>query len=164
MDIGTQVEDVRDLFDFDAEVTPIVEVIVQKTLDQALFELSSEEELKNLENAARDFRAEKFRGDDWMRTREDRAIRENKQRRERIQTLQTARENEKHTKTIIAGVQMMRQTFPSALENAFARLFHDGTWKETDTAIVEKEFIPLVLEKTNEMIAAHSTAQEILDG
>lgn len=164
VDIGTQVEDVRDLFDFDTEVFPIVEVIVQKTLDQALFELSSEEELRNLEHAARDFRAEKFRGDDWMRTRENQAIRENKQRRERIQALQTARENEKRTKAIIAGVQMMRQTFPSALENAFAQLFKNGTWKETDNAIAEKEFIPAVLEKSTEMISAHSSALEVLDG
>lgn len=164
VDIGTQVEDVRDLFDFDKEVTPIVEVIVQKTLDQALFELSSEDELKNLEHAARDFRAEKFRGDDWMRTRENQAIRENKQRRERIQALQTARENEKRTKTIIAGVQMMRQTLPHAIEHVYEELFRNGTWQETDNAIAEKEFIPEVLQRANEMIAAHETAQEVLDG
>jgi len=42
VDISTQVDDTRDLFKFDKEVAPIVDVIVQKTLEQALFEVQSE--------------------------------------------------------------------------------------------------------------------------
>lgn len=36
------------IFDFDREVEPIVEVIVGKTLEQAMMEVLEEEELKNL--------------------------------------------------------------------------------------------------------------------
>jgi len=164
VDTGTQVEDVRDLFNFDTEVTPIVEVIAQKTIDQALFELSSEEELKNLETAARDFRTEKFRNEEWMRNRENQAIKENKQRRERIIQLQTARENEKRTKTIVAGVQMMRQTFPHAFESVCDGLVSSGVWQETDNAIAEKDFIPVVMEQASRNVDAHIIASEALDG
>jgi radial spoke head protein 3 len=164
VDIGTQVEDVRELFDFNAEVVPLVEVIVQKTIDQALFELGSEEELSNLEQAARDFRAEKFDGDEWMRIREDQAILENRQRRERIQALQTARENEKKTKTIIAGIQMMRQTFPHALDSIFSELFQSGHWTETDDAVVQREVVPVIVQGAQNFVLAHAVAAQELDG
>ena len=164
IDTGTQVENDNDLFDFDVEVAPIVEVITQKTIDQALLELSSEEELTNLENTARNFRTEKFRSEEWMRNRENQAIGENKQRRERIQTLQTARENEKHTKTAIAGIQMMRQTFQHAFHSACNDLIKRGVWQEIDAAIAEKEFIPLTFERSREVMAAYTVANEVLDG
>lgn len=163
-DVGTQVEDVRELFNFDEEVIPIIEVVVQKTIDQALFELSSEEELKNLESAAKEFRAEKFRSEEWMRNRENQAIGENKQRRERIEALQIARENEKRTKTIIAGVAMMRQTFDHSLQGICDGLVRRGVWKELDNAIAEKEFVPEIVERTHELVNAHAAAEEVLEG
>ena len=52
----------RELFDFDAESDPIVNVIVAKTLEQALFEVRHEEELKALEQVADDFQAQKEKG------------------------------------------------------------------------------------------------------
>lgn len=163
-DVGTQVEDVRELFNFDEEVIPIIEVVVQKTIDPALFELSSEEELKNLESAAKEFRAEKFRSEEWMRNRENQAIGENKQRRERIEALQVARENEKRTKTIIAGVAMMRQTFDHSLQGICDGLVKRGIWKELDNAIAEKEFVPEMVERTHELVNAHAIAEEVLEG
>ena len=47
VDVETQIEE-GDLFDFDLEVSPILEVITGKTLEQALMEVLEEEELANL--------------------------------------------------------------------------------------------------------------------
>jgi hypothetical protein len=44
MDVATQIME-GDLFDFDFEVQPILEVLVGKTLEQALMEVNEEEEL-----------------------------------------------------------------------------------------------------------------------
>lgn len=162
-DVGTQVEDVSELFNFDQEVIPIVEVVVQKTIEQALFELSSEEELKNLETAAKEFRAEKFQSEEWMRNRENQAIKENKQRRDRIEALKVARENEVRTKTIIAGVAMMRQTFDHSFQSICDSLVKTGVWKEIDNAVAEKDFVPEALDETNKLVQAHAAAQELLD-
>lgn len=162
-DVGTQVEDVSELFNFDQEVIPIVEVVVQKTIEQALFELSSEEELKNLETAAKEFRAEKFQSEEWMRNRENQAIKENKQRRDRIEALKVARENEVRTKTIIAGVAMMRQTFDHSFQSICDSLVKKGVWKEIDNAVAEKEFVPEALDETHKLVQAHAAAQELLD-
>jgi hypothetical protein len=43
-DVATQIEQ-GDLFDFDIEVQPLLDVIVGKTLEQAIFEVLEEREL-----------------------------------------------------------------------------------------------------------------------
>lgn len=43
------------LFDFDIEVKPILEVLVGKTVEQALLEVMEEEELSNLRSQQRAF-------------------------------------------------------------------------------------------------------------
>jgi len=163
VDIGTQVEDVLELFDFDKEVIPILEVIVQKTMEQALWELSSEEELASLEVAAKGFRLEKFQDDEWMRKREAQAITENAERMARIQALQVARENDIRTKTVIAGLQMVRQITPHSMELIFEQLYKDGSWRRTDEAVAEKDVVPQLLQKSKNLIDAHRTAEETLD-
>merc|ERR1719337_464321 len=47
VDIDTQIED-GDLFDFDMEVEPVLEVLVGKTLEQSMMEVLEEEELESL--------------------------------------------------------------------------------------------------------------------
>ena len=47
VDVETQIYD-GDLFDFDAEVEPILEVLVGKTLEQSMMEVMEEEELANM--------------------------------------------------------------------------------------------------------------------
>merc|ERR1719231_1036301 len=47
VDVETQIYD-GDLFDFDAEVDPILEVLVGKTLEQSMMEVMEEEELANM--------------------------------------------------------------------------------------------------------------------
>jgi len=43
------------LFDFDVEVKPVLEVVVGKTMEQALIEVMEEEELSNLREQQRQF-------------------------------------------------------------------------------------------------------------
>ena len=47
VDVETQIYE-GDLFDFDAEVEPILEVLVGKTLEQSMMEVMEEEELANM--------------------------------------------------------------------------------------------------------------------
>lgn len=47
IDAETQIFD-YDLFDFDREVRPILNVVTTKTLEQALLECEEEEEVKNI--------------------------------------------------------------------------------------------------------------------
>ena len=75
------------LFDFDIEVKPILEVLVGKTIEQALLEVMEEEELANLRAQQRRF--EELRNAELVETQrleeQERRHREEKQRRMRQQ-------------------------------------------------------------------------------
>ena len=60
VDVETQIES-GDLFDFDFEVEPILEVLVGKTLEQGLMEVMEEEELANYARAPGALRADSQR-------------------------------------------------------------------------------------------------------
>lgn len=54
VDATTQIED-GELFDFDQEVKPILEVLIGKTMEQSLMEVMEEEELDRLRDHQREF-------------------------------------------------------------------------------------------------------------
>merc|ERR1719440_863257 len=54
VDIETQIL-AGDLFDFDKEVEPVLEVVVGKTLEQSMMEVLEEEELESLRRHQEDF-------------------------------------------------------------------------------------------------------------
>merc|ERR1719359_2538705 len=54
VDIETQIED-GELFDFDVECEPVLEVLVGKTLEQSMMEVLEEEELESLKRHQEDF-------------------------------------------------------------------------------------------------------------
>ena len=70
VDRSTQVEDVRELFSFDKEVKSMLEVLVTKTLQSALFEVQCESELLSLQTAAEEFQKTIAVEDDWMREKQ----------------------------------------------------------------------------------------------
>merc|ERR550532_178151 len=53
-DVETQIEE-GDLFDFDVECEPVLEVLVGKTLEQSMMEVLEEEELESLRRHQEDF-------------------------------------------------------------------------------------------------------------
>ena len=52
--MSTQVED-NELFNFDREVTPIVNVIVTKTIEQSIIEIEEEEEIQKIHTFKQEF-------------------------------------------------------------------------------------------------------------
>jgi len=60
-DVATQIED-NELFNFDREVTPIIDVMVTKTIEQSLIEIEEEEEISRIKD---------FKEQYWKRRQED---------------------------------------------------------------------------------------------
>ena len=84
------------LFDFDIEVKPILEVLVGKTVEQALLEVMEEEELANLRAQQRQFK--ELRNAELVETQrleeQERRHREEKERRMRQQAEVLRKEKE----------------------------------------------------------------------
>lgn len=66
VDVYCQVEN-DELFDFDREVQPILDILVTKTLEQSVLELEEEHEIKNMEEFKKQYvdRKCKKNDDDW---------------------------------------------------------------------------------------------------
>lgn len=163
VDVGTQVDDVCELFDFEKEVAPMLDVIVMKTIEQSLFEVESEAELDSLEAAAMQFRAEKFKEEEWVKQREEQAVKDHANTRNHILALQQAREAEVRTKTAVAGVQMMKQILPHAFDTIAASNLANGLWQTPEAAAAEGVVLPSLLAATSERAAAHLSAQDVVD-
>ena len=141
IDCDTQVEDVRELFDFDAESDPIVNVIVAKTLEQALFEVRHEEEVLALEQVATDFQEQKRLELEWQKMKEQQTLDEYNDHNKLVQAREEEKRYEYKVKSVVGGVAMMRQLMPGLIDGAAEELYVDGTWRRPERAEVEDLFM-----------------------
>ena len=138
VDGTTQVEDVRELFDFDAESDPIVSVIVGKTLEQAIFEVQHEEEMNALEVQATEFHAVIETEKKWQQSRETDTIAEMREHRDELNAAQVNRNEELRVSTTVAGSQMLQQLLPGIFNTVVEGLYDDGSWRRPERAEVEE--------------------------
>uniref|UniRef100_A0A8C5JP38 RSPH3 protein n=1 Tax=Junco hyemalis TaxID=40217 RepID=A0A8C5JP38_JUNHY len=114
------------LFDFDIEVKPILEVLVGKTVEQALLEVMEEEELSQLwshQRAFAELRSAEFA--ELQRLEEqDRRIREEKERR-RLEHLEKLRK-QKETAEKIAARAFAQRYLADLIPSVFNNLHDSG--------------------------------------
>merc|ERR1719502_342197 len=98
VDVETQIYE-GDLFDFDMEVEPILEVLVGKTLEQSMMEVMEEEELANMRQHQEHFEqirnaelAETQRLEEGEKRRSEEKARRVQQEKERVQREQQVTE------------------------------------------------------------------------
>ncbi len=164
IDRSTQVEDVTELFDFDFEVCPILEVIVRKTIEQSIFEIQSEYELLALETAAIEFHTVNDKENEWMRNKEIEVIKEVIKTKVQIQALELRSRNERATKAQIAGLQMMRQILPGLMDDVIRSNLVSGVWTEPQVVLVREELVPAAVQDTLKRIEAFSAAEILVEG
>lgn len=108
------------LFDFDMEVQPILEVLVGKTIEQALIEVLEEEELAALREQQRRFleiRAAELAESQRLAEREFRMKKEKEERfQEYEQGLQVQQEMEERIAAAVLMQGYMADLLPSVLE------------------------------------------------
>jgi len=146
VDNTTQILD-GELFDFDIEVKPILEVLVGKTIEQALMEVMEEEELANLRAQQRQF--EELRHAELVETQrleeQERRHREEKQRRMKQQTEVLALEAETARK--IAARAFAQNYLSDLVPSVFGALSENGYFYDPVAKDVEKNFVPWLLER-----------------
>ncbi|XP_060518707.1 radial spoke head protein 3 homolog isoform X2 [Cylas formicarius] len=150
-DVDTQIYP-GDLFDFDLEVQPILEVLVGKTVEQALIEVLEEEELASLREQQRRFlelraveTAEVLR----LKEREKRLTREkNKRVAEHEDGVKLQKEMEERIAAAVLTQSYMADVLPSVLEGLQSEGFLANSVKED----IDDSFMPwLVKEVTQEL-------------
>lgn len=151
-----------ELFDFDLEVEPILEVLVGKTLDQAMAELVEEEELASLRDRQEDFErrrmaevAEVQRLEEAERRREEEKARRLAQERERAEHERKLRKEAEAREAARAVVSDMTKTL-------FARLRASGFFHDTVQREVEVGFMPWLQKSMASSLADSRVSRQVV--
>ena len=129
IDRETQVDSCVDLFDFDGEVAPMLEILVRKTIEQALFEVNSEQQLEELERERLAFEKQREIEQEWVREQEREYEREMVIKGQHLAMHKKILTDQKQTKRKIAGTQVAKQILPSLIDEVAQELFDEGVWQ-----------------------------------
>lgn len=162
IDVATQILN-GELFDFDLEVKPILEVIVGKTLEQSMMEVMEEEELDTLRDHQIEY--EELRKAELIETQrmEEQARRRQDEKLRRIKQQQAVAQAEKETAEKIAARAFSRNYLSQLLPSVFGHLRDNGFFFDVQEREIESQFLPWLLDATETRITKAELARKILD-
>ncbi|TNM99814.1 hypothetical protein fugu_012847 [Takifugu bimaculatus] len=161
-DVETQIEE-GELFDFDREVVPLLEVLVGKVLEQSLLEVMEEEELAYLKAQQRAF--EELRNSELAEVQrlqeQERRRREEKERRIAQQREVLRKEREIAQK--MAARAYTKEYMSGLLATVFTSLRADGYFFDPIERDIESNFLPWLMSEVVKNVEKKSAARELLD-
>ncbi|NXP04903.1 RSPH3 protein, partial [Thinocorus orbignyianus] len=161
-DVATQIEE-GELFDFDVEVKPILEVLVGKTIEQALLEVMEEEELAQLwarQRAYAELRNAEL-AEAQRLEEQDRRYREEKERR-RLQHMKML-QKQKETTEKIAARAFAQHYLTDLIPSVFNDLRDSGYFYDPIERDIETEFLPWLMTEVEETLERKVLARTVLD-
>ncbi|THD23594.1 Flagellar radial spoke protein 3 [Fasciola hepatica] len=162
-DAETQIYE-GDLFNFDLEVIPIIEVLVGKTIEQALLEVVEEEELSRIREQQMAF--EEMRQADLAEVQrlleQERRLREEKQKRKTEAIQMAAREKELTAK--VAAQAFARAYLADLQTCVFKNLNENGYFYDPVEYDVETGFLSWLMEQIADELEVEKRARTLMDG
>ena len=164
VDVSTQIETSDNLFKFDLEVAPILEVLVGKTLEQSLLEVQEEEELLDLKTRKTALVKEKVKEDERIKNME----RDEQKKWEEKETHRKAEENrverEKDLEQKVWASYMSKTLVEEPfVDGVFDRLERNGVFRDPTRRSVEDVFMPWVLEAVGGQMDRVAMSRRLLD-
>jgi hypothetical protein len=161
-DVATEIEPDA-LFDFELEVQSILNVLNEKTLEQALMEVCEEEELAELAQHQASFQQEKNAQLIAVQQVIQRDERRKAERERRKKQEQERLEEEKRTHEKRLAATVAKRLVANMEEEILVKLEEQGYFYDPVRKEVEKIFMPHLLQQTTEKLAAYQVATEALD-
>ncbi|PIK58401.1 putative radial spoke head protein 3-like isoform X1 [Apostichopus japonicus] len=162
LDVATQIYD-GDLFDFEIEVKPILEVLVGKTVEQALLEVMEEEELANLRSQQREF--EELRNAELVETQrlEEQERRHRGEKERRMKQQRETLKKERETADKIAARAFAQSYLADLIPSVFGTLNDNGYFFDPVERDVELGFLPWIMEQVEKKIDISILSRTVLD-
>nr|CUU99739.1 hypothetical transcript [Hymenolepis microstoma] len=162
MDASTQILP-GDLFDFDIEVIPVLEVLVGKTMEQALLEVCEEEELARIRE--QQMRFEEIRAADLieMQRLEERERRYREEKERRIAQHKIYEAKRKETIEKIAARNFARVYIEPLIPNVYEQLHLNGYFTDSIENDIEDNFIPELLDGVCEELDRERAYRLVID-
>ena len=161
-DVETQIMP-GDLFNFDQEVKPILEVIVGKTMEQSMLEVMEKEELENLREQQRKFQETRKREQCATQRLEEQELRLTQERERRIAQQREVRKKEKETAEKIAARAYVQDYLMDMIPAVFGKLKDSGFFFDPIARDIEINFMPNLLEKVKSKCNEADVARLMLD-
>ncbi|XP_053736935.1 radial spoke head protein 3 homolog [Synchiropus splendidus] len=161
-DVATQIED-GELFDFDSEVQPLLEVLVGKTIEQSLLEVMEEEEVASLKAQQKyyeDLRHAELAEVQRLREQERRRIAERKRRM--VEQKKVLEEQHEFAKKITAQA-FTRRYLDGVIPSAFTSLREKGFFFDPVKRDIETNFMPCLMKETMKMLEKREAVRLLLD-
>ncbi|XP_027985658.2 radial spoke head protein 3 homolog isoform X1 [Eptesicus fuscus] len=161
-DVATQIEE-GELFDFDLEVKPMLEVLVGKTIEQALLEVMEEEELADLR--ATQYAYEELRNVELAEVQrleeQERRHQEEKERRKQQQW--EVMHKHKETSQKIAARAFSQRYLSDLLPSVFDSLKDGGYFFDPIERDIELGFLPWLMNEVDKTMEHSMVGRTVLD-
>jgi len=165
--VATQIED-GDLFDFDKEVEPILEVLIGKTIEQSLMEVLEEEELKSFAKYKAEFQQKRNQELVKCQRLEEEQRRANEEKQRRIKQAQEQKEKEELLQKRIEAQRIATEFLENIEDAVFEELDKRGHFYDPIKKEIETVFMPKLLEnvekQVNDVKVANMIMDEIING
>lgn len=163
VDASTQIEPEDQLFDFDAEIGPLLEVVASKTLEQSLLEVEEEAELKRI------------------RRRQEELTQIQKRRRQKISELErqkrvewddkqdrVAREQDRVAKETVVykkvgSLNLMKTIISSLRGQVYDTMVETGFFQDPTEVEVKQLFMPWLIEQAATKVEAIGVSLKAVD-
>jgi hypothetical protein len=161
VDVDTQIME-GDLFDFDQEVEPVLEVLVGKTLEQSMMEVLEEEELESLRRHQEDF--EKRRNAEMLVVQRMEAAEKRRQdeMERRMQQAQAQREQDLSVMKKVISRSVAASHLSSLRDRALAHLLDAGVFASSIEGAVDSKFMPDLLKQVTSQMQQSSADRNVV--
>jgi len=152
-----------ELFDFEVEVEPMLEVLVGRTVDQAMREVLEEEELSGIRRQQRKFQEIRLAqlAQHQRRAEIDRRIRREKE--QIIQDFEDALLKQEDIQRKGSTVAFSR-SYLSDLVPSIDDICKDGKVLDPVQRDIEEDFLPWLMEKVDSELSKYGLPRKIIDG
>lgn len=161
-DIATQIEE-GELFDFDIEVQPILEVLVGKTIEQSLLEVTEEEELNSIRTQQQKYQEIRNAETAEMQRLEEQSRRRREEKERRVKQQREVMQREKEMLEKMAARNFARNYLQDLVPGVFSSLEDSGYFYDVVEREVETDFMPWLMGEVGSAQSKTQRARALLD-
>ncbi|XP_076336075.1 radial spoke head protein 3 [Tachypleus tridentatus] len=162
VDVETQIYE-GELFDFDMEVQPVLEVLVGQTIQQALLEVLEEEELAQLQDQQQKYEENCYAELAKQKRLEEQDRSKSEEQKHCIQEQKAAVRLEKETTEKATACLYSQNYLIDLVPSVCAKLEDHGYFVDSTETEVEDTFLPWLMDEMEKELANIKTTYALLD-
>ncbi|TPX30323.1 hypothetical protein SmJEL517_g06092 [Synchytrium microbalum] len=162
MDASTQILE-GELFDFDIEVGPILQVLVGKTLEQSLMEVAEEDELESLRKHQSEYETRRAAELAETQRLEEAERRRTEEKQRRLQERERVAELQHQAAARVAARAFASSYLKDLVPSVFETLTQRGFYGDPVQKEVESTFLPWLTGQVESSLDRYKTAQQVVD-